>query len=196
MKIMESKALEQANAFGYLKTDEVLLLQKYAKEIPEDGICVNIGAGFGTSSLSVLEVRPDLKDTFYTIDVRNDDNPFGGLLNERNAFKKSDMEHGNQIHGDSKEVADVWEHGKVDFLIIDGDHTEEGCRGDILKWEQHLRDGAIVFVHDYQSKHWQEVTQVVNELMFDSPKYNYLEKSSMTGKGCYAVFEYVGKETG
>lgn len=190
---MESKALEHASNLHYLKPDEVLALQKYAEDIPEKGICVNIGAGFGTSSMSVLEVRPDLKETFYTIDIRNDDNPFGGLMNERNAFKKFDMEHPNQIHGDSKEVADVWDNGEVDFLIIDGDHTKEGCRGDILKWEKHLKVGAIVFVHDYQSYHWHQVTYAVNELMFDDPKYKYLEKTSKTGKGCYAIFEYCGK---
>ena len=189
----KSKALKQSEAFGYLKINEVLLLQKYAEDMPKNGVCVNIGAGFGTSSLSVLEVRSDLRDTFYTIDIRNDDNPFGGLLNERNAFKKSDMEHPNQIHGDSKAVADIWKHRKIDLLIIDGDHTEEGCRGDILKWEKHLKEGAIVFVHDYQSRHWAEVTRVVNEEMFDSPKYTYLEKSSIDGKGCYVIFKYNGK---
>lgn len=193
--MVKSKALEQAKAFGYLKADELLLLQKYAKKLSESAVCVNIGAGFGTSSLAILEVRPDLKYTFYTIDVRNDDNPFGGLLNERNAFKKWNMKHPNQIHGDSKKIADVWDSGKVDLLIIDGDHSSEGCRGDILGWEQHLKIGAIVFVHDYQSQHWGEVTHAVNELMFDSPKYKFLEKSSSTDRGCYAVFEYSGKES-
>jgi predicted O-methyltransferase YrrM len=190
---MKSNALELAESFGYLEPEEVLLLQKYAKKIPENGICINIGAGTGTSSLSVLEIRKDLSDTFYTIDIRNDNNPFGGLMNERNAFEKYDMKKPNQIHGDSKKVAETWDNKKIDFLIIDGDHTREGCRGDILKWEKHLNIGAVVFVHDYKPKHWEHVAIAVNELMFDNPEYKYLEKTTVSDRGSYVVFEYIGK---
>lgn len=188
--MLTENAKDLINAFGYLTEGEGELLQKYAKKVPENGICINIGAGTGTSSVCVLEVRPDLVDTFYTIDIRNWDNPFGGLVNERNAFDKFGMALPNQIHEDSKKVGREWKSGKVDLLIIDGDHSRVGARGDILSWKENLNIGAIVFVHDYQSSRWLEVTDAVNELMFDSPDYEYLEKADS-----YAVFEYVGEET-
>lgn len=177
------------NAFHYIKEEEALALQKYADELSKKSICVNIGAGTGTSSVAVIEKRPDLANTFYTIDIRDNDNPFGGLLNEKNSFTKYKMSLPKQIHGDSKEIAKKWKHGKVNFLIIDGDHSYEGASGDILLWEKHLKENAIVFVHDYQSKHWAEVTRAVHDFMYDTNKYDLLEIV-----GGYIIFKYTGKE--
>jgi predicted O-methyltransferase YrrM len=178
-------AYELADDFGYLSKEEVNLLKRFSKKIPQEGVCVNIGAGTGTSSLAVLEERPDLTKTFYTIDIRNHDNPFGGLLNERNAFQKYDLKVPNQIHGDSKKVGKEWENGLIDFLIIDGDHTREGIAGDIKSWEKHLSDNAIIFIHDYQGTRWKYVTEVVNELLFDDDRYKNVGRA-----GTYVVFKF------
>ena len=176
-------------AFGYLYHDEAELLQEYAKKIPENGVCINIGAGTGTSAVCVLEVRPDLTKTFYTIDINNHNTPLGGLLNERNAFDNYNMPYPNQIHSDSIKAGKEWKKGKVDFLIIDGDHSTKGATGDIISWKQHLKKGAIVFVHDYHENLWGDVVKVVNELMFDSDDFKFVER-----RNTYVVFEYVGKE--
>ena len=173
---------------GYLSKEEATFLQDKLEDIPKGTISVNIGAGFGTSSISVLEKRPDLTKTFYTIDIRNHPNPFGGLLNERNAFTNAELSFPNQIHGDSKEVAKTWANGKVGLLIIDGDHTREGARGDITLWEKHLTDGAVVFVHDYESINWSEVTLAVQDLMINNPDYTLIDQVDS-----YIAFVYTKK---
>lgn len=185
---LTKNAKDLVNAFGYLFPEEAELLQKYAKNLPEKAVCVNIGAGTGTSAVCVLEIRPDLTETFYTIDIRNNNNPFGGLLNERNAFDKYKMVYPNQIHSDSKDAGKSWRKRKVDLLIIDGDHSTEGASGDILSWKGNLKKGAIVFVHDYEQTKWKAVKEVVDELMFDSNDFEFLEQ-----KITYVVFKYVGK---
>ena len=163
------------NAFGYLYQEEAELLQMHSELIPEGGVCVNIGAGAGTSALAVLEKRPDLTDTFYTVDITGDGNPLGGLGNERNAFDMAGLPYPHQITGDSKEVGRVWDKGPVDFLIIDGDHSAEGIRGDIAAWEPHLKKNSIVFVHDYHAINWADVTKAVDELMIGNKKYKLLD---------------------
>jgi len=187
--MLTKNAENLVKAFGYLFYDEAEMLQEYAEEIPEKGVCVNIGAGTGTSAVCVLEARPDLTKTFYTIDKSNHNNPLGGLLNERNAFDNYGMQYPNQIHSESIKAGEDWKNSKVDFLIIDGDHSIKGATGDILTWKKHLKKGAIVFVHDYREGIWGDVVKVVNELMFDSDDFKFVER-----RNTYVVFEYVGKE--
>ncbi|GAI10439.1 unnamed protein product, partial [marine sediment metagenome] len=67
-----------------------------------------------------------------------------------------------QIHGDSKEVGKLWIGGEVDLVFIDGDHSEEGCAGDIDAWLPHVKDGGIIALHDYESDNWPWVQRVVN----------------------------------
>ena len=179
---------ELVNAFGFLYQEEAELLQMHTELIPENGVCVNIGAGVGTSALAVLEKRPDLTDTFYTIDKTEEGNPFGGLGNERNAFDNAGMSYPNHIVGDSKEIGKEWKLGKVDFLIIDGDHSAEGIRGDIAAWEPHLKKNSIVFVHDYHSVNWNDVAEAVDELMLNSNKYKLLDHVRT-----YISFVYTGE---
>ena len=187
--MVTKNAIDLIDAFGYLTIKEGALLQSHAKKLPEGSTCVNIGAGAGTSAVCVLEARPDLAETFYTIDVRDWDNPFGGLLNERNAFDKYVMKYPNQIHDDSKEVANRWNKKNVNFLIIDGDHSRFGVRGDILLWKDNLEKGAIIFIHDYESTRWVEVKDAVNELMYDSEEFEFIDKEDG-----YIVFKYLGKD--
>jgi len=187
--MLTKNAQKLVDAFHLLSREEAELLQQYANKIPASGICVNVGAGVGTSAVCVLEKRPDLTGTFYTVDINNHDSPLGGLLNERHAFDNYGMKYPNQIHGDSKDIGRSWKGKKVDFLIIDGDHSVDGATGDILNWEKNLKIGAIIFVHDYEPRNWKDVFDTVNRLMLENSKYKFLECVKT-----YIVFKYVGKE--
>lgn len=146
---------------GYLRPKEVDCLVKYVKLLPKNPVIVNIGAGFGTSALCFAEPRHDAK--IFSIDLRDDDNPFGGLLNERNSFSGTGLSLPTQIKGDSKEVGKTWDK-EIDLLFIDGDHSKEGVGGDIDIWIPHVKDGGYVLFHDYGSRHHGFVTAAVDEL--------------------------------
>ncbi len=158
------KAVELSGAFGFLRLDEVEALMDVAKLIPEDGTMINIGAGAGTSSLAVAESRPDVN--IITVDI-SEGGPFGGFENELNAFKNAKMEKllPEQLLGDSKKIGHEWDRDKVDFVFVDGDHSEDGVRGDIEAWVQHIKDGGIIIFHDYSPKTWPKVMKVVDEMM-------------------------------
>ena len=158
-------AYKYADWITYMTHKEIDFLMKLAQMLPENPKVVNIGAGVGTSGLSFLESRPDL--IYYSVDIRDDDNPIGGLMNERHAFEGAHYWGAReiyQIHGDSKQVGKDWETGPVDMVFIDGDHTHQGCWGDWVSWSPHIKPGGIVALHDYKGLYGPGVETTVIEV--------------------------------
>jgi predicted O-methyltransferase YrrM len=168
-----TKAYELQQAFGFLYRDEVGFLAELADELPQNAHIINIGAGVGTSALTFLEARSDIK--LITIDIQKDSNPGGGLDNEKTALEKAGFyqtERYTQIHGDSKEVGRQWSGGTVDMVFIDGEHAYANCVGDIKAWLPHIKENGILAVHDYAPP-WPQVRQAVDELLVD--KYEHIK---------------------
>ena len=51
-----------------------------------------------------------------------------------------------KVEGDSKTIP--WNQ-PIDVLFIDGDHSEEGVRADLIKYMPYIKPGGLVFLHDY-----------------------------------------------
>lgn len=184
-------------AFKYLFPAEVPALKELAQSLPPNPVVINIGAGAGTSGLIFMESRPDL--FLYTIDIQKDNSPFGCLYAEEQVLREAGFwgKRNQQIHGDSKWAGRDWlkplavfyneetgsvDHGlgkkPVDCVLIDGDHSYEGCAGDIQAWLPNIKPGGIIAVHDYK-KHlltyneetcphprpWPGVDRAVDELL-------------------------------
>lgn len=73
----------------------------------------------------------------------------------------------------STEVAAHWMPGAfgpgggrpVGLLYVDGDHTREGAKLDIVSWAPHLAPGARIAVDDYGHPDWPGVGEAVDELV-------------------------------
>jgi predicted O-methyltransferase YrrM len=165
-------------AFGYLFAEEVDALQNLVRSLPGAPTVLQIGAGAGTSSLAMLEARSDVSLT--TVDIQAGNSPFGCLYAEKQVVTEAGMaDRLSQIHGSSITVGREWGGPKFDMVFIDGDHSYEGCKGDILAWTPHLKRGGILAVHDYNKadafenvtgkaphpKVWDGVDLAVNELL-------------------------------
>jgi hypothetical protein len=158
-------------AFSYLFISEVEALKELARSLPPNPIVCNIGAGAGTSGLAFMESRPDLR--LWTIDIRREDSPFGCLFAELRVISEAfpGMMLYNrylQVEGDSKIVGEAWQvsdyiqikqeslwgynQSQVDLVFIDGDHSYNGAKGDILSWLPNIKPGGIMAVHDYGKK--------------------------------------------
>ena len=171
------KALKLANAFGYLRPEEVELLQRCADALPPDPIIVNIGAGAGTSALTFAEARPDAH--IITIDI-SAGGPLGGMEGERNAFDDYNMGYyPEQILGDSAVVGKAWDRGLVDMVFVDGDHSTKGVEGDVEGWLRHIKIGGIIAFHDYGDR-WPRVVQVVDKTLAVNPDYLLFDRSDTT----------------
>jgi hypothetical protein len=65
---------------------------------------------------------------------------------------------------------------KFDFIFLDGDHSYESVRNDILAWRPLMREGGMFSGHDYDSG-YPGVVQAVRELI--APVPNQVRGSSL-----------------
>lgn len=133
---------------------EVDLIEKLARQLPPDAVCVNIGTGPGTSIVALLETRPDL----VCICVDIDEGKGHSQLHEAEVKERT-----IELVGNSQTMH--WAHDAIDWLCIDGDHQYAGLKADIDNWTPHAR--GIVLFHDYNetmgAARWQEVKRAVDE---------------------------------
>ena len=154
-------------AFGYLYNAEWEYLKKLVTSLPNKAVAVNIGAGAGTSGLILVEA-PNVKQSF-TVDITKESSPYGCLEGEINCFNAAKVDYAKhtQIHSDSKLAGKEWKGPKLDFLFIDGDHSYEGCAGDITSWLPHMKKGGVMAIHDYHESAWPDVIAAVKDELID-----------------------------
>lgn len=134
-------ALDIAIGQGYLTINEVKAIKWVVNRLPHDAIGVNIGSGAGTSAIAVLEEHGDI--TLYDVDL---DLAHGAqALREQGYHEDIRLK---RVQGDSAEIGRAFTL-PVDYLFIDGDHTEEGVRADCQAWLPHMRSNGYVLFHDY-----------------------------------------------
>lgn len=152
-------------SFHYLYPSEIPALKLLVVSLPPNPLIINIGSGAGTSGLLFIETRPDT--CLITIDIQDASSPFGCLEAERDVINRAG--YGStwekrwwQICGDSKAVGRAWRDTTIyveffraafkgdapDMVFIDGDHSYEGCKGDIEVWFPLLKEGGIIAIHD------------------------------------------------
>lgn len=56
------------------------------------------------------------------------------------------------LKGPSVEMAGTFADGELDFVFIDGDHSFDGVRSDIIAWMPKLRSGGLLAGHDIEMK--------------------------------------------
>ena len=152
-----------SKSWGYLRIGEIKALKKVVSTLPKNPLIINLGAGFGTSSLGMAEERQD--STIHTWDLRAS-SPLGGLENERNAFARADLPHPIQHLQDTSEGGREWDGKKVHLVFVDAGHKRPEITADIEAWLPHIRKRGIIAFHDYGSRHHGDVKKVIDE-MFD-----------------------------
>jgi predicted O-methyltransferase YrrM len=161
-----TNAISLSESWGYLYKEEVEAIRSLALTLPIDSICINIGAGVGTSGMIFMEC-PNV-GALYTVDITCGDSPLGGLGNERITFEQAGLlgnPRHHQICGDSTEVGKIWNSGLVDMVFVDGDHTYEHCKSDIEAWLPHIKQGGIMSLHDYEAHYWPGVKKATDEVL-------------------------------
>lgn len=76
-----------------------------------------------------------------------------------------------KLKGFSYDLFKEFEDESLDFVYIDGDHTYEGVKKDILNFISKIRPNGFIGGHDYKPK-WPGIMQAVDE-QFGSPDYKY-----------------------
>ena len=144
--------------WGYLQSPELEALKKCIDSLPDGAICINIGAGFGTSGLAFIESKNVAR--LYTIDkfALESENGLGALEIEKRVFKEFGYDEDPRyypVHRDSYSAGITWSAmyeyiGEVvDMVFIDGDHSYEQVKKDIGAWLPNIKKGGIIAFHDY-----------------------------------------------
>lgn len=165
-----------------------------AKKLAKGSKIVMIGAGPGVLLISLLEgiEHTELNATVIDIDSVQwikAHITMNTILNS--AFKITDRI--KYIEGfDSYDIGMGWKE-KIDYLIIDGDHTERGIKRDMEAWLDHVKIGGHVFFHDYLFKNtrWDEMgREIYPEVQPFVDKEMKKRKWKLFWRGgCSAVFE-------
>ena len=171
--------------------DEVALLAEIAKELPSDGVYLEVGTRHGHSTISVAlanmyidvygvdidpntekEIEKTIKDLMGKASVAHLYNPEEWKVEERIKL----------IIGDSSEVAKTWTK-PIDFLYIDGDHSYKGIMADIKAWTPFLKSNSFLGFHDYQyrvanSDTWGTTKAITEEIMVHGGTWRLYKVSS------------------
>lgn len=65
------------------------------------------------------------------------------------------------IKGFSEDAADEFAPETLDFVFLDGDHSEAGVRMDIALWRPKIRPGGVLLGHDAA---WDSVRRAIDDL--------------------------------
>ncbi len=182
---------------GMIRHTEAAMLTRWASQVPEGGVIVEIGCYGGLSTSYLLSGLKKKGGHIYGIDpfardlnkqadltdnhVSLEGKPSKALVEQRlenNGFKGLFT----LIEGFSQEAARDWNPAvKIDFLWIDGNH--EQAYQDFKDFEIHLNPGARVAVHDAHPRYG--YMTVVNDVrkIFAEGKWSDMEmvKSIITG---------------
>lgn len=143
-------------------------------------ICVEIGSQRGYSAAWTAQALKDNGDRGWLTCI----DPFIGCGEGKKpvfeeTMKNMELDNFTLIEGYSYEL-DVRAKApkSIDFLLIDGAHSKEGCARDIKHYVPRLTEGGIVFFHDYRAcpgvkEAVHEAEQLEGFFEFPLPSHNY-----------------------
>lgn len=138
-------ALELNHKNTYATPDELIWLTAQAGQLPLWADVVMIGAGPGVMALALIEGRPQIKLT--VIDKTSTEYVKAHI--EQFDFSYTGITY---VISDSAYFGTQWTGPKLDFLIIDGDHTYAGVKRDLDAWTAHVKPNGLIFLHDYDAE--------------------------------------------
>ena len=173
-----------ADIEGFLRPVEARALYRFARQVPDDAIIVEIGSWKGRSTYCLA--RGLRSGRVYAIDLFvKSGSPGNEKFYESHAGDEPILDQFCR-NMQRLDVADkvVPRRGRaedfrgefpaIDLLFIDGNHTLEACRSDFECYAPHVKSGGYVLFHDYDPRRKDlGPTWVVNNLVLPSGEYIY-----------------------
>lgn len=141
----------------YASERELDWLAEYGRTHP-DATVVLIGAGPGVMALALLNAHTSI--ALHVID-----NALSHTFKVHLEQAGCDMSRVRIYERDSGETGNAWDSQNVDLLIVDGDHSYNGVRRDLIAWWVHVKVDGLVFFHDYYrvGSEWEGIPLAVKE---------------------------------
>ena len=143
------------------------------RKFPSGSVFIEIGSWKGKSSAFMATEIANSKKyiDFYCIDT------WDGSIEHQNDFSVSDLyniflnnmeplkDYYKHIKTSSLQAAQTFENESVDFVFVDGSHTYQDVKNDILAWLPKIKKGGILAGHDYNVEYWYDLTRAVNDTL-------------------------------
>jgi len=157
MTVEELKKTEVGWPLDYVATRG---LAPYISRLRGDKhVGVEIGTCRGESAYYLLERCPFIK-ILYTIDPYTEFEDWVGIIPQETLDRQYEIAKTNlnrfgdrvkmiKKRSDDKEVIDMFEKDSLDFLFVDGDHSLEATRNDLVNYYSKVKRGGLICGHDY-----------------------------------------------
>ncbi len=138
---------------------------RYLKDLPGSPIIVDFGTGHGKSAASLALAC--LQGTVFTFD------PGVPYINAGCSAEQYEIETAkfilatgasNFVFTRESSLERPWDK-PIDVLNIDSDHTYETTFGEINRWIPFVKQGGLVFFHDYEHVRCPGIRQAIDELI-------------------------------
>ena len=123
----------------YAWGNELAWLRNTARDLQ---YAVMIGAGPAVMGMALMEGNPHLN--LVIIDKET-------IHYARSHLDAAGFPHVGYVVDDSAEYGKDYAGPKLDFLLVDGDHSKAGVMRDVKSWFRHIRPGGILFFHAYEN---------------------------------------------
>jgi predicted O-methyltransferase YrrM len=155
-----------------LTADEKKTLFELAANGPSSGEIVNIGIYLGGSSIILAKAsKSKNREKVHSFDISIRDS-------SQEYYLKNDVaDWVIPQELESVAAAKDWSYKNnqpIRLLFVDGDHSYEGCKNDILFWSKELVPDGVVAVHDYgniQGGKFSEVVKAVYDTIISSGEF-------------------------
>jgi len=148
---------------------DVDTLHQLAGMLPPGPVIVNIGACFGTSTLAMLEARPDA--FIFSVDINI-------CPKEPEHLDLAGVEARRVVRclGKSKEIGRHWPEQSTDLVFVDGGHTYQCVLNDIVTWTKTVKPGGIIAFHDYDTESLPDVKLAIDDVFGDIEPLLFVER--------------------
>lgn len=151
---------------GFMPIDEGMALYENAKQYFSGGVGVEIGSYCGKSTVYLAQAAYETHSHVVTIDHHrgSEEHQIGweyhdseladvrGIIDTFPALRSTIAAAGladtiTALVGQSTTIAQWWNQ-KLDFVFIDGSHTEQAARNDFEHWSPWVRLRGALIIHD------------------------------------------------
>ncbi len=155
--------------FGYQTHDELLWL---AEQASSRYLIVELGSYNGRSTRAMADNCPGI---IWAIDCweqmeympRMEGDPWMHFQSNLRKHLDSSLVRAVRMRHEDVHAFVLPELRRLDMVYIDGDHSVEAVRRDIIEWRARLVPGGLLCGHDAHDANWPGVDQAVGELIPD-----------------------------
>lgn len=161
---------------SWTEANERQYLYLLAGTVKSGGLIVEIGCLYGGATAVLCKGAPDAN--IVSIDEFSwHPEGYGQASPERVMQNMQTLGIANNsiIVGDSRLEGPKW-NKEIDFLWIDGGHSYEFIKSDLLHFSPYAR---LIACHDYGNPHWASVNQAIDEFLVEQGEF--WEKSEVVG---------------